>query len=245
LKFPYHGFFMSLVFSLIIGISVAGVFVAGLPGWMEWLGRMRRPGASPTEVSDHVPGWWGRLVATRRLARLRAQLPEGLGTLSTSVRAGLSLPQALAQGADSIPPPLGEELRRMTRETALGGTLEASLAGFERRAPLPEIHLLVAALNLARTTGGSLAPLLDQLTDTLRERERLRGHVKTLTAQGRLSGWVVGLMPVVLLVVVSAVDPEFLSPLLHTPAGLVLLGVAVVLEVIGAVAIRAVVRVEP
>jgi tight adherence protein B len=236
---------MLILPSLIIGGSVAACAVILLPGWLDRLSRLRRSAAPGGEPQERAAGWWARLLATRRLARLRAQLPQGLGTLSTSVRAGLSLPQALAQGADAIPSPLGDELRRITREIALGGTLEASLSAFERRAPLPEIRLLVAALNLARSTGGSLAPLLDQLTETLRERERLRGHVKTLTAQGRLSGWVVGLMPVVLLIVVSAVDPEFLAPLLHTPAGLVLLGVAIVLELIGAVAIRAVVRVEP
>lgn len=243
--FPYHVASVTLVLALLVGCSVTALAAAVVPRAVSGLGRLRSDHPARTLAADHRPRWFVRLLAARRLARLRAQLPEGLGTLSTSVRAGLSLPQALAQGAESVAAPLGEELGRITRETALGGTLEAALESFERRAPLPEVQLLVAALKLARSTGGSLAPLLDQLTETLRERERLRGHVRTLTAQGRLSGWVVGLMPVALLGIVSVVDPEFLAPLVRTPAGLMLLGSAVALELIGAFAIRAVVRVEP
>jgi len=236
---------MTFILAVLAGGSIAALTAVVTPLVTAAIDRLRARHPARLSAEDQRPRWWTGWAAARRLARLRAQLPEGLGTLSTSVRAGLSLPQALAQGAESVAAPLCEELARITRETALGGTLEASLANFERRAPLPEIQLLVAALNLARATGGSLAPLLDQLTETLRERERLRGHVKTLTAQGRLSGWVVGLMPVALLGIVSVVDPEFLTPLVHTPAGLLLLGSAVTLELIGAFAIRAVVRVEP
>jgi tight adherence protein B len=126
----------------------------------------------------------------------------------------------------------------------MGGTMESALAGFERRVALPEVRMLVAGLNLARTTGASLAPLLERIAETLRERERMRGQLRALTAQGRLSGWVVGLTPVALLMVMGAVDPGFVRPLFTTPAGLLLLGVAVVLEALGALAIRAVVRVE-
>jgi tight adherence protein B len=234
-----------ILLTLLTGIATAGFITVILPETLARVAHMRQAHARPAEApAARADGWFARLMAARRLGRLRAQLPAGLGTLSTSVRAGLSLPQALAQGGESIPPPLGEEFRTITRETALGGTLEESLASFERRAPLPEIQLLVAGLNLSRTTGGSLAPLLDQLTETLRERERLRGHVRTLTAQGRLSGWVVGLMPIALLGIVSVVDPEFLGPLVHTTAGLAMLGTAIALELVGAFAIRAVVRVE-
>jgi len=235
---------MTGLLALLCGLSAAAM-TAALEPWLAVI-RTRRPAAdqAPRPRASRA-GWLGSLRSARRLARLRAQLPEGLSALSTSVRAGLSLPQAIAQGAEAVGAQLGAEWKQITAETGLGGTLEASLEGLDRRIPLPEVHLLVASLQLARTTGGSLAPLLDQLTETLRERERLRGHVKTLTAQGRLSGWVVGLMPVALLLIVSVVDPEFLAPLVRTGGGLALLGAALTLELIGAFAIRAVVRVEP
>lgn len=235
---------MSWLLALLCGLSVAALAAVLLPPAAARFGR--HPSAAPAPaLAAGRRGWFAGFRSARRLARLRAQLPEGLATLSTSVRAGLSLPQALAQGAEVLAAPLGEELRQVVQDTALGGTLEEALGNLYRRAPLPEIRLLIAALQLARSSGGSLAPLLDQLTETMRERERLRGQVKTLTAQGRLSGWVVGLMPLALLLVVSFVDPEFLAPLVRTATGLTLLGAALGLELIGAFAIRAVVRVEP
>jgi len=164
--------------------------------------------------------------------------------MSTSVRAGLSLSQALGAAGERTPAPLGEELTRVSGELALGGTMEAALRGMEKRIPLPEMRMLVAGLELARTTGASLAPLLDRLAETLRERERLRGQLRAMTAQGRLSGWVVGMVPVALLGVMSLIDPGFVRPLFATPAGWMLLGSAVFLEGLGALTIRAMMRVD-
>jgi tight adherence protein B len=104
---------------------------------------------------------------------------------------------------------------------------------------------MTAGLSLARATGGSLAPLLDTLAETLRERERLRGQVRALTAQGRLSGYVVGATPVVMLLVMWLIDPAFVAPVFTTPLGYGMLAAAAVLEALGAVGIRAVVRIEP
>ncbi len=203
--------------------------------------RAARPAASPAVAP--VP-WLDRIFAARRLERIRAQLPEAIVGMATSVRAGLSLPQAVQAAGDRVPAPLGAEFKAVADAAALGATLERSLDALERRAPLAEIRLLVAGLKLARATGGSLAPLLDRLAGTLRERERLRGQVRTLTAQGRLSGWVVGGMPLLLLGVMAAFDPAFLAPMLSTPAGWVMLGLAAGLELLGLATIRVVTRVE-
>lgn len=196
-------------------------------------------------VEFSVSGLAGRFLRARRLEQVRGQMPELLSLLSTSVRAGLSLPQALASAAREMGGPLGEELARMTEENRLGGTLEEGLDRLDRRVPLPEVRFLAAGLNLARRTGGSLAPLLDRIGETLRERRKLRGEVRAMTAQGRLSGIVVGAAPFVLFAVMAAVDPQFVRPLLVTPAGWLVLATALFLEIIGAIGIRAAVRVEP
>jgi len=104
--------------------------------------------------------------------------------------------------------------------------------------------MLVAGLELSRSTGASLAPLLDRLAGNLRDREQLRGQLRTLTAQGRLSGWIIGAVPAVLLGVMWIIDPGFIRPLFATPAGWVLLGTAVILEGLGALVIHALVQVE-
>jgi tight adherence protein B len=235
---------MSFAFSLLAGAAGFCVVLLVFP-------RVRSIRALALDGLRHVHGgteggrsFLSGFMAARRLEGIRGQLPGGLLAMSTSVRAGLSLAQALSAAGERLGGQLGAELGRVAGDTAMGGTMESALAGFERRVALPEVRMLVAGLNLARTTGASLAPLLERIAETLRERERMRGQLRALTAQGRLSGWVVGLTPVALLMVMGAVDPGFVRPLFTTPAGLLLLGVAVVLEALGALAIRAVVRVE-
>jgi tight adherence protein B len=237
---------MMFLLILLTWVSAGCAVAAAGPALAAAVAARRRPpaaGGRPAAAAED--GWMARLGRARRFARIRAQLPEALGAMSTAVRAGLSLPQALRETAARTPAPLGAELAAVEQQTALGGTLDAALAALERRVPLPEVRLLVSGLGLARATGASLAPLLDRIAATLRERERLRGQVRALTAQGRLSGWVVGVTPVVLLGVMLAVDPAFLDPMLRSPAGWGLLGLAAVLETAGALLIRAVVAVEP
>lgn len=231
---------MALLVSLLVGFALAA---AAGPALI----RLRLPARpSPGEPGTaRRSGPIARWLARRRGDRLRDQLPEGLGALATSVRAGLSLPQALATAGGTVAEPLGGEFRRIVEEVRLGGTLDRALDGLEARVPLPDVTLLVAGLKLARSTGGGLAPLLDRVAESVRERARLRGHVRALTAQGRLSGWVVGSMPVVLLVLMAFIDPAFIRPLVATPAGWLILAAAAVLEGFGALTIRAVIRVEP
>ncbi len=235
---------MAVVLSLLVGVACAAAVAAlvlKLPVLQRLLPSAELKGVDTTRERS----WIDRLLNARRLNRLRGQLPEALMVVSTSVRAGLSLPQALKTASTQLTGPAGEEFRRIVSDMQLGSTLEAALTGFERRSPLPEVKLLVAGLKLARTTGGNLVPLLSQLVETLRERERLRGQFKMLTAQGRLSGWVVGLTPVALVGIMALVDPQFVRPLWTTDIGLIMLAVAVALEVLGAVAICAIVKVEP
>ena len=238
----YHVGTMALLVGCLVGTAFGlGAFVLLPPlGRLAALPGKRVPDAPKAEHASLLD----RFLAARRLGKLRAQLPAALSALSTSVKAGLSLPQAVQAAGESLDAPLGGEFRRMAAEMELGGTLDAALVSLEGRAPIPEIRLLSAGLRLARTTGGSLGPLLDQLTDTIREREKLRGQLKAMTAQGRLSGYVMGATPAVLIGAMAVLDPEFLRPLIATPTGWMVLAAAAVLEIIGAVAIRAVVRVE-
>jgi len=239
---------MGVVTAFLAGAAAAGLALALAPSVSrlpQWWRDLDRSSAVARHQRIRMPSWLGRILAARRLERIRAQLPEALVGLATSVRAGLSLPQAIQAAGKQVPDPLGAEFRTIASAQGAGATLEQGLDAFEARSPLPEVNLLVAGLKLARTTGGSLAPLLDRMAATVRDRERLRGQVAVLTAQGRLSGWVVGSMPAVLVFVMALVDPGFVRPLLVTPAGWALLAAAVVLEGLGIFMIRAIVRVEP
>ena len=237
---------MTVVLSVLVGIAGAGAAAVILRGshLVPRFLRFAVPAAARPRAGARLSSL-SRLLRARRVARVREQLPAALGTISTSVRAGLSLPQALQAASEQVPDPAGGELRTVVAETRMASTLDEALDRLGARVPLPEVGFLVSGLKLSRATGGNLAPLLDRLAETLRERERLRGQFRTLTAQARLSGWVVGLTPVALLAIMSVLDPEFVAPLWGTGAGWVLLGVAALLEILGVLAIRAVVRTEP
>ncbi len=152
-----------------------------------------------------------RFIAVRRREAVRRELAGALVSLATSIRAGLSLPQAIRAAAESRSGPLGEELGAVDAELGRGAGLDQALSGMEKRCPVPEMKLMVAGLMVARASGGGLAPLLERLAGTMREREELRGQVRALTAQGRLSGWVVGLVPLALIFLIFLMLPDKVS----------------------------------
>ena len=235
---------MPILLALLSGIVCAALTACAIPRISGMISKFNKSAARVRAGFSLSSGLIEGFLARRRTGAVRAQMTGALLAMSTSVRAGLSLSQALAAAGIRTPKPLGDELARVSAELALGGSMEAALRGLEARIPIPEMRMLVAGLELARTTGASLAPLLDRLAETLRERERLRGQLRAMTAQGRLSGWVVGMVPVALLGVMSLIDPEFVRPLFSTPAGWMMLGAAVFLEGLGALTIRAMMRVE-
>lgn len=225
--------------SILIGAACAGLFFAAAMRFGAGSGGY----AAKLNASRFIaPGRW---LAFRKEKALRRQLQPALISLASSVRAGLSLPQAIQAAGKSLPWPLGEEFRMLIAEVEHGGNFDRALAGLERRARIPEVKSMAAGLRIARVAGGGLAPLLERLAESMRERERLRGQVKSLTAQGRLSGWVVGAIPVVLLAGIGLIDPEFVKPLFLTRIGWLILALAVFLELAGIFAIRALIKIDP
>ena len=238
---------MSILLALLAGVAVAGLILYladdGIAAVRQWYKALRSAGTSRVPVK--LPSGLRRIFHARRLAQVRTHLPQALSAMGTSVRAGLSLTQALDAAAKRVPEPLGGELKAIAEESAKGGTIDRALVSLEERLPVPEVQLMSACLRLARSTGGNLAPLLDQLTETIRERERMAGHVRALTAQGRLSAWIIGAMPFVLIGIMLIVDPAFIRPMFATPIGWMMLGVGAVLEALGVFVLNMIVRVEP
>ena len=234
---------MPYLLAFLSGLACAALTAFAMPHIYSLMLKIRHTASRARAGFAGGGGLVERLVRGHRIGKMREQLSGALMTLSSSVRAGLSLPQAVGAAGARIPAPLGTELVRVSEELALGGSMDTAMRNLERRVPVPEMGMLVAGLELSRTTGASLAPLLDRLAETIREREQLRGQLRTMTAQGRLSGWVVGSVPLVLLVAMGIIDPDFVRPLFQTPAGWLLLGVAAVLEAAGALTIRMIVRV--
>lgn len=184
-----------------------------------------------------------RLHARRR-ERLVAQLPDALALLAGALRAGSSLQTALALTVRESPDPLAQEMSLVLREQRLGMNLDDALNAMRDRLAFEGMDLFVSALTLAREVGGNLAEVLDRLASSLRTQAALEGKVRALTAQGKLQGWVVGLLPLVLAMVLGVLDPQFLQPWFDTASGLWVMAAVVCLLAVGGWSIRRIVKVD-
>ncbi|MFI7600247.1 VWA domain-containing protein [Actinoplanes sp. NPDC049681] len=201
-----------------------------------------------------VPGGllagWGaaglhlRLRATRRARSFAAQLPDALQLLVGSLRSGFSLPQSLDALVRDGAEPIAGELGRALAETRLGGDLEEALERVAERNASQDLSWLVMAIRIQREVGGSLSEVLETAVGTMRERARLHRHVRALSAEGRLSAWILFGMPIVLAAWMFAFRREYLRPLYTEPLGLLMLTVSVIGVLIGGVWLRKLVKVE-
>lgn len=180
----------------------------------------------------------------QRQKALDAQLPDALELIANSLRAGLSLVQALEVVGNDGPRPICQEFTDILRDVRLGVAPEDALEKLSLRWKNQDLELFVIAASVSRRTGGNLADVAGQIVETVRERVRLKGRISSLTAQGIMSGWVVGLLPAGLLLAMSLLDPELISGFVRHPLGMVMLGVGVVMELAGALVIKKIVNID-
>jgi tight adherence protein B len=166
------------------------------------------------------------------------QLPDALDFLARILQAGHSLATGLQMMAEELPQPLAGEFRRCYDQHCLGQPLEECMKDMAARVDSAEFTFFVTAVLIQRQTGGDLSQVLHNISHTIRQRVRLQQQVRVRTAEGRLSGYVLVAFPVVMFVLVYAMNADYGRVLLHTPTGLKLLGVALGLELAGLVAIR-------
>jgi tight adherence protein B len=189
-----------------------------------------------------------RAIIKRRAARQRRlfadQLPDNLQVLSAALRAGHSLVGALSVVVDDSPEPSRREFRRVVADEQLGVPLEEALGVVVRRMDNDDLGQVALVASLQRETGGNTAEVLDRVAETVRERFELRRLVRTLTAQGRMSRWVLSFLPVGLLGLITLINPNYMQPLFSNTAGRVLLVIATVMIVSGSLVIRRIVDIK-
>lgn len=201
--------------------------------------------AMPLAVVGYMlPRWYLSSLRRRRLSRINDQLSELLVLLSNSLKSGYGLMQSIEFATTQLAPPLTTELKRLMREVDLGIPVEEALTALRERVESTDIDLMVTAITIHRSVGGNLAEVLDNVASTMRERERLRGEIRTLTAQGRLTGIIVGALPIGLGLLFYIINPDYMSVLFSTTAGRVLLATAVGLELVGALLIRKIIAID-
>ncbi len=186
-------------------------------------------------------------LGIRKSSRLKAfdeQLSDALNLIVNSLRAGYSTSQALEVISTEMPSPIAEEFGRVVLELQLGVPFDTAMSNLLRRMPSPDMDLVITAMSVQREVGGNLAEVLDAITFTIRERVRIKGEIKTLTAQGRITGMLITGLPFVLSGVIYLVNPGFMSGLIEDPCGWAMIGIALFLLVIGYISVRKITSIE-
>lgn len=189
-------------------------------------------------------GFWLKRKKASRLHKMESQLVELLQMLSSGLRAGFGLLQALEAAGEQTPAPLQVEIRRTLRDTAMGASVEQALNSLNERVGSPDFDIVITAILIQRSVGGNLAEILDNVAHTMRERERIRGEIRTLTSQQRMTGYVIGGIPIGLLLIFMAISPEFTSLLFTDKLGRMMLMGAAVSETLGFLVIQKIVNIE-
>jgi tight adherence protein B len=217
--------------------AVAPIFlVGGLTGFVVAI-----PGAA---IGYLIPKFYLNNKRKSRVAKLNAQLPEALMIISNALKAGFGLLQALSNASDNLSHPISTELGRTIHEMNIGSSAEEAMLALSERAGSYDLDIVVTAILVQRTVGGNLGEILDTVAETMRERIRIRGEIQTLTAQQKLTGMVIGALPIGVGILFQLMSPGYISPLFFTVLGKVMLGVAVVLEVIGIMIIQRILNIE-
>lgn len=181
---------------------------------------------------------------SKRLEKFGMQMPDAMDLISRALRAGHSLTASMELVAQEIPPPLGPEFRRVFDEQNLGLPQREALLNLAERIPLSDVQFLVASILIQRESGGNLVEVLDKTASVLRDRIRLHRQIRVFTAQGRLTGWILTLLPVVMFFLLSTVNPHYMSSLTSDPGGQKLMIAGVVLMLIGGLVIRKIIRIK-
>lgn len=191
------GVYRSLVFALIL--AIVGVF---------------------------APRFFLRFRQRRRSQKFSNQLGDVLVLLSNGLKAGYSFPQAMSTVARSANPPVAEEFMRASREIQLGINIDDALGHMVKRVDSDDFDLVVTAVQIQRVVGGNLAEILDSIAFTIRERVRIKGEIKTLTAQARASSYIITALPIALALILQAINPTYIAPMLsfQGPGPFILMG---------------------
>lgn len=200
-----------------------------------------------------VPRIWVGMQRNRRLNQFNQQLSDVLNLWVNSLRAGYSVMQSLEAIAGEAPDPSSTEFKRVVQEVQLGIPVETSLDHMLERMESDDLDMVFTAVNIQREVGGNLAEILDVISHTIRERVRIQGEIRTLTAQGRLTGYILSGLPIILALFLYAINPDYMGRLFsgppfiggsQVPCGFVIITIGLIMIAIGSAVIRRIVDIE-
>ena len=180
----------------------------------------------------------------RRRAAFNAQLPEALATMSNALRAGFSISQAFDSVVEQGEKPMSEEFAIVQQQLKIGMSFEDALESLSQRVGSDDLTLVTTAILVSRKTGGNVTEIFDKISETIRGRMRVERKVKSLTAQGRLQGIVISVLPFLLGIAITVMKPKMMLPFLASPAGILSVVAMCVLIALGWLMIRKIIRID-
>jgi tight adherence protein B len=191
-----------------------------------------------------LPFWWLRKKEKERMVIFNNVLPDMISTIVSSLRAGFSFSQALKTVVEESEDPISEELGIVLKEMQYGSSIEEALQQLKERMPSDDLEIMIQAILIQRQVGGNLAVVLETIVQTIRDRNKIQRQVLTLTAQGRLSGLVIGLLPVVLAFIIYLIEPNYITSLFTHPIGIAMVIAGSIMGIIGFILIRKLTMIE-
>ncbi|NJD01857.1 MAG: type II secretion system F family protein [Ruminiclostridium sp.] len=215
------------------------LLVIALKGPLHW----------PLAILTGIAGWIApsfilKSKIKKRVKNLNDQLGDAILLISNSLKAGYSFFQAIDTVSKEMAGPISEEFILLQKEINFGLNTDKALENMTSRVMSDDLELVVTAVMIQRQVGGNLAEVLDNISSTIRDRVRVKSEIKTATAQGRMSGLIISLLPIVLGIVVYLINPKLMSLLFTHPLGILILVVSIVMESIGIFLIRKIVQIE-
>ena len=228
------GTFISISFGLAAALS-ASAFI---------LSQAAMPAVFAAMAGLWFPLMYVKRLKKRRIRRFEEQFPEAIDLLGRSIRAGHAFPTGLKVVGEESPDPMATEFRQIFDEQKFGLPLEDSLLGLADRIDMVDVRIFVTAILIQREVGGNLAEILDKIAYTIRERFSLQRQIRVYTAQGRLTGYILAALPILLGLAIAALNPEYMAILFEDPMGKVLIAAAAVLQLLGFLLIRRIIDIE-
>src|SRR5579859_1818355 len=195
-------------------------------------------------IGIFLPRFYVSFKQGQRLHRFEEQLPDILGLWVNALRSGYSVLQALEAISREAPSPSNQEIRRVVQEVQLGIPMEDALAHLLGRMPSDDLDLIITAVNIQREVGGNLAEILEVISHTIRERIKLKGEIRVLTSQGRITGYVISGLPIVLALFLAVINPNYVGLLFSDHCGWLMLAAGLILIGLGSAVINKIVDIE-
>jgi tight adherence protein B len=231
--------------------------IVGVPALFYVLGVVLSPLTTPLAlvigagIGAYLPRMWLNRRRASRLNAFNKQLPDTITLIANALRAGSSFLQAIEMVVREARPPISTEFARVVREVNLGLAFDVALDNMVRRVRSDDMELMATAITIQHQVGGNLAEILDSIAFTIRERVRIKGEIRTLTAQQRMSGYVVALLPIILVAFLMVAEPTFMEPMfwnppafLGLPLGVAMLALGGTFMLIGFLLIQRIVAIE-